>query len=69
MTYISSHNIVGVVVNVSGQSEVTNFHQSAICHQHVSSCQVSVDALQRDRSDHQDLYLSHTTCYPQRAGP
>lgn len=32
LTYISSHNIVGVVVDVPGQSKVTNFHQSAFCH-------------------------------------
>lgn len=57
VTYISSHNIVGIVVDVPGQSKVTNFYQPAFCHQHISSCQISMDTLQTDRNHGKDFYF------------
>ena len=48
LTYISSHDVVGVVVDVPSQSEVADLRHSALRHQHVTSRQVSMDALQTD---------------------
>lgn len=47
VTYISPHNVVGVVIDIPGQSEVTYFDESSLGHQNISSCQVSMDTLQR----------------------
>lgn len=44
-THISSHNVVGVVVDVPGETKVTDFGQPAFRHQNVSGRQVPVDAL------------------------
>lgn len=46
-TYVSSHNIVGVVLDVPGQSEVTDLDQPALGHQDVPGRQVSMDTLLR----------------------
>lgn len=46
-TDISSDNIVGVTLDVPGQSEVTDLDQPAFGHQDVPSCQVSMDTLLR----------------------
>lgn len=44
-TYISSYNIVGVMFDVSSEAKVTDLHLSTKCHQNISGCQVSMDAL------------------------
>lgn len=44
-TDISSDDIVGVMLDVPGQSEVTDLDQPAFGHQDVSSCQISMDTL------------------------
>lgn len=44
-TYISSYNIVGVMINVSSEAKITNLHLPAMRHQNISGSQVSVDAL------------------------
>lgn len=44
-TDISSDDIVGVVIDVPGQSKVTDLDQPAFGHQDVSSRQVSMDTL------------------------
>lgn len=46
-THVSSHNVVGVVVDVPGQPKVADFDQPAFRHQNVSCRQVSVDTLWR----------------------
>lgn len=44
-THISSHDVVGVVVDVPGKPKVTDFDQPTFRHQNVPGRQVSVDAL------------------------
>lgn len=46
-THVSSHDVVGVIVDVPGQPKVADFDQPAFRHQNVSGCQVSVDTLWR----------------------
>lgn len=49
VTHVGGFLVVVDLVDSSGQAEVSDLHHVVLRHQNVSGCQISVDALQRER--------------------
>lgn len=49
VTHIGGFLVVVNLVDSSGQAKVSNLHHIVLGHQNVPGCQISVDALQREK--------------------
>lgn len=47
-THVGGFLVIVNLVYPSGQAKVSNLHNVVLCHQNISGCQVSVDALQTE---------------------
>ena len=51
VTHIGGFLVVVDLVDSSGQAEVSDLHHVVLRHQNVSCCQISVDALKREKRE------------------
>lgn len=51
VTHVGGFLVVVDLVDSSGQAEVSDLHHIVFSHQNVSGCQISVDALQREKRE------------------
>lgn len=51
VTHVGGFLVVVDLVNSSGQSKVSDLHHVVLRHQNISGCQISVDALWRDKRE------------------
>lgn len=49
VTHIGGFLVVVNLVDSSGQAKVSNLHHIVLGHQNIPGCQISVDALQREK--------------------
>lgn len=49
VTHIGGFLVVVNLVDSSGQAKVSNLHHIVFSHQNIPGCQISVDALQREK--------------------